>query len=371
MIKNSLKKFYRFIIYSYFFLIYKKPELFLKKLGGLYYKIFTIKINNKKYYLFKIINGRIYTNTIDDTAYLSGNYLLKGPSFQYRNGINSRIENNISLKIGTPRFLKKVKGKVLSLLTGGGANTNYFHWLFDVLPRLYLYKKTKTLNTLDFILVPNFKLEFQKTTLKILGFPRDKILDSTEIRHLYADQLYATSHPRYHNANKICKWQVQFLKKTFLNHIIKNQFINEKIYLDRGEGFLLKNSNWHSLNDNYRLIINEDEVKSYLVSKGFKIIKSQDLSFLQQVDLFSNMKSIVTLHGAGLSNLVFCRANTKVIEIGTLDSDILSKILSRLCNLQYYSISLKTIYKSKKAQNGLMFCPTSKIDVALKKLNVI
>ena len=372
MIRKRLKKFYRFIIYSFFFLIYKKPKLFLKKFRELSYKIFNIKIKNNKYYLFKITNGRIYTNTIDDTAYLLGDYLLKGPSFQYRNGINSQIENNICLKIGTPRFLKKVKGKVLSLLAGGGANINYSHWLFDVLPRLYLYKKIKTLNKIDFILVPNFKLEFQKTTLKILGFSRDKILDSTNIRHLSADELYATSHPRYHNPNKICKWHVQFLKKTFLKPIIKNKFTNEKIYVDRGEGFLLKNSNWHSLKDKYRLIVNEDEIKSHLLFKGFKIIKSQDLSFLEQVNLFYNLKCIVTLHGAGLSNLVFCRANTKVIEIRTLDnSDIFPKVLSKLCNLQYYPISLKTIYKSKAEQNGLMFCSTSKIDQALKNLNVI
>ena len=372
MIKKILKKLYRFIIYRFFFIIYKKPKLLLKTFKDLPYKIFSINIKNNKYYLFKIINGRVYTNTIDDTAYISENYLLNEPSFQYRNSINSHVKNNICLKIGTPRFLKNVKGKVLSLLAGGGANVNYHHWLFDVLPRLYLYKKMQRLSTIDFILVPNFKLEFQKTTLKILGFSKNKILDSARVRHLAANQLYATSHPRNHDTSKICKWHVQFLKKYFLKPFIKNKFINEKIYLDRGEGFLLKNSNWHNLKDNYRLIVNEDEVKSFLLSKGFKIIKSQDLSFLEQVNLFSNLRCLVTLHGAGLSNLVFCRANTKVIEIRTLEnSDIFPKVLSKLCNLQYYSISLKTIYKSRIDQNGLMFCPTAKIDQALRNLNVI
>ena len=372
MIKKALKKFYRFIIYNFFFFIYGKPKLFIKKFRELSYKIFNIRINNNKYYLFKITDGRIYTNTIDDTAYILHNRILKPPSFQYRNGINSRVENNVCLKIGTPRFLKKFKGKILSLLAGGGANVNYNHWLFDVLPRLYLYKKNKPLNTIDFLLVPNFKLEFQKTTLKILGFSKNKILDSSNFRHVAADEVYATSHPRYHNTSKICKWHIDFLRKYFLKFVVKNKFTNEKIYLDRGEGFLLKNLNWRHLKDNYRLIVNEDVVKSYLISKGFKIIKSQDLSFLEQVNLFYNLNCIVTLHGAGLSNLVFCRANTKVIEIRTLDnSDIFPKVLSKLCNLQYYPISLKTIYKSKTAQNGLMFCSPSKIDQALKNLDVI
>ena len=53
----------------------------------------------------------------------------------------SKIEDNIVLKKGTPRFKKKIKGKVFSLLTGGGGNENYFHWLFDVLPRLKILQK--------------------------------------------------------------------------------------------------------------------------------------------------------------------------------------------------------------------------------------
>ena len=86
------------------------------KTKKVFYKIFDIKINNKKYYLFKILNGRIYTNTIDDTAYLENNYLIPGPSFQYRNSFNTNIKNNICLRIGTPKFLKKLNGTVLSLL---------------------------------------------------------------------------------------------------------------------------------------------------------------------------------------------------------------------------------------------------------------
>ena len=53
---------------------------------------------------------------------------------------NSKIEDNIVFTKGTPRVLKSLKGSVISLLTGGGGNNNYWHWLFDVLPRLGLCK---------------------------------------------------------------------------------------------------------------------------------------------------------------------------------------------------------------------------------------
>ena len=67
---------------------------------------------------------------------------IEGPSYQLRKkNINSNIKNNVVFEKGTPRVLKKIKGKVLSLITGGGANDNYWHWLYDVLPRLKICEK--------------------------------------------------------------------------------------------------------------------------------------------------------------------------------------------------------------------------------------
>ena len=52
-----------------------------------------------------------------------------------------RINENIVLKIGTPRIQKRIKGSVFSLLSGGAAKTNYFHWLFEILPKLEILNK--------------------------------------------------------------------------------------------------------------------------------------------------------------------------------------------------------------------------------------
>ena len=37
--------------------------------------------------------------------------------------------------------------------------------------------------------------------------------------------------------------------------------------------------------------------------------------FIDQVKIFNSAKLIVAMHGAGLTNLLFCKSNTKVIEI--------------------------------------------------------
>ena len=370
MIKKKLKYFYRVIIYNFFFLIYKKPKLFPPKKKASH-EVLSVKIYNKKYCVHKILNGRVYTNTIDDTAYIENNYLISGPSFQYRNSINSNIKNNICLRIGTPKFLKKIKGTVLSLLTGGAGNHNYGHWLWDVLPRIYLFSKFFPLKKIDFFLTPSVRFSFQKDSLRLLGLPKKKIIDSNSYRHLRAEEIYATSHPSFHDPQKISKFSIQFLRKSFLTKKILSKKNNFKmIYLDRGDGALINNKKIINFS-NYRIILNEDEVKKYLISVGFKIIKPQNFSFKDQINIFHSVKCVISLSGAGLANAAFCRPGTKIIEIKNINAGNEFLRVSKFCKLNHYQIRLKPILKSGVGQNGLMICPIKKIEYALKYLGVI
>ena len=67
------------------------------------------------------------------------------------------------------------------MLTGGAGNTNYWHWLFDVLPRLELIKTIYKKNEIDFFLFPDIKKDFQKQTLDILQIDKKKRLSSKKI----------------------------------------------------------------------------------------------------------------------------------------------------------------------------------------------
>ena len=79
----------------------------------------------------------------------------------------------------------------------------------------------------------------------------------------------------------------------------------------------------------------------FLITKGFKILKPYEFSFLDQVNIFSRLKFIISLFGAGLTNICFCKKRTKVIEIKTIKSGNEFKKISDLCKLQHYQISLK------------------------------
>ena len=60
---------------------------------------------------------------------------------------------------------------------------------------------------------------------------------------------------------------------------------------------------------------NELEVAATLEGWGFTIITLSSLSYSDQVSIFRRASHVVGMHGAGLTNLVFCPSGTHVLEI--------------------------------------------------------
>ena len=136
-----MQKIVKSLFHSLFFLLYGRISGFIKHSETKNIQISNIEKDKIFYKIFTIINGRFYTDNVGDAAVIIENKIVDGPSYQLRSKPNDKssprnnanISENIVFKIGTPRFKKNVNGSILSLLSGGGANNNYFHWLYDVL----------------------------------------------------------------------------------------------------------------------------------------------------------------------------------------------------------------------------------------------
>jgi capsular polysaccharide biosynthesis protein len=64
-----------------------------------------------------------------------------------------------------------------------------------------------------------------------------------------------------------------------------------------------------------RKVANEDEVIALLDSFNYEIHYFEDYSFDQQVSICSESLSLIGLHGAGLTNMLFMRPGTQVLEL--------------------------------------------------------
>jgi hypothetical protein len=90
------------------------------------------------------------------------------------------------------------------------------------------------------------------------------------------------------------------LKSFFVNP--KSKETNTKIYLSRK-------------NARSRKILNENELVIFLKKSGFKIVETDDMKFDEQITLFSEANFLISPHGAGLTNMIFMKEASSIIEL--------------------------------------------------------
>ena len=128
----------------------------------------------------------------------------------------------------------------------------------------------------------------------------------------------------------------------------KNQLTLKKTDRNRSDSFikksfidLFKSKPGFGKSGSKRRYINDHRLlKDYLQKKynnKFKNIILEKYSFDKQVTLFQNAKIIIGQHGAGLVNLIFCKPNTVVFEIGPRNMIGFMNIASNKKLKYYYS----------------------------------
>lgn len=175
----------------------------------------------------------------------------------------------------------------------------YSHWLLDILPRIAKLQEYN--NRVDFYFL-QYSHPFQIETIKRLNLSHGTtIINCAEIPWISGDELVVPCHQimfGYHHPRWACQW----LRETFLTVRDVSVTRKRKIFISRS---LAKR----------RTIINEPEISSFLTGLGFEMCVLEQLSFLEQVRLFQEAGVVVSPHGSGLANLVFCRPGTKVVEL--------------------------------------------------------
>ncbi|MEP6517071.1 tetratricopeptide repeat protein [Microcoleus vaginatus] len=216
--------------------------------------------------------------------------------------------------------LEKIDGTV-AVLAGLSGNV-YFHWMVDILPRIEVLQRWGiNLEEIDWFLVNSCQQPFQRETLKALGIPEYKIIESDRHPYIQAKQLIVPSFPGY--LGWLSPQALEFLRRVFLNkqfqklcsanicvakdtqvseRDVRKYIYPERIYISRSQS-------------SYRRVINEEQVIQFLSGFGFVSVLLESMTLEEQIALFSRAKAIVAPHGSGLTNIIFCGAGTKVIEL--------------------------------------------------------
>jgi hypothetical protein len=81
-----------------------------------------------------------------------------------------------------------------------------------------------------------------------------------------------------------------------------------------------------------RTMSNEEQIEALVRSRGFRVIDPAQYSYQQQIALFRQANTIISPHGAGLTNLLFCASGVKVIEL--FGDSYINRSLQRVANLK-------------------------------------
>lgn len=190
----------------------------------------------------------------------------------------------------------------VAVLAAPEAERNYFHWMFDVLPRVHMLEQAGLdKQKIDYFLSNMDGLQFQNESLERVGIPLQKILRSDASLHLKARRLIVPS-PAINSFFDTPAWVCEYLQALFSRERSTGVSSRELIYVTRS-------------NARFRKVVNEAELLSMLEKYGFVAVSPDMLSIAEQASLFAGARVVVGAHGAGLVNLVFCQPGAKVIEL--------------------------------------------------------
>jgi capsular polysaccharide biosynthesis protein len=200
------------------------------------------------------------------------------------------------------RLPRAKKLQTPALLLASTGSENYFHWLFDVLPRLEIIRRSPLRSSLtrDWIVTRPLR-PFQSESLVAYGFAIPNLLLLDQQPHLSCPELTLPSLPGLSGdpAWRTCQFLRTLLTPSFL---AVPSLLGERIYLSRQDA-------------TGRRLKNESDLWERLEPLGFQRIFAGQLTFAQQATIFSQAKIIIGIHGAALTNLVFASERTKIIEL--------------------------------------------------------
>jgi capsular polysaccharide biosynthesis protein len=207
----------------------------------------------------------------------------------------------VEAALGFSRFSSKKKvtkrGNYWPLIFFWGLG--YYHWFNDVLSTLHGNLELVPEDTR--FIVPAGMDGFHWRSLELLGIGKDRleIFDGSEDWEL--ENLWWQP-PAAHPDNQT-PGAMQWIGQTVAQKLSSQaQSYSKKVYIQR----TLPHA---------RVVVNEYEFLPALQDMGFGIYRTETMPFDEQVKLFAGAELIVAPHGAGLTNMIFSKPGTRVVEI--------------------------------------------------------
>lgn len=230
----------------------------------------------------------------------------------------------------------------------------YFHWLTDALTRLFVMRDR--LDHRRLLLPWEFETrDFVKSSLDAFGVKAVDFIKREEVIECGSLLMPTHTAPSGHFRDEV----IQGVRTSLLSAYGDKDYrgAGERIYISRRAAAK-------------RRIANEDEISETLSNSGFQTVYAEELSFEQQVELFSRARYLVSNHGAGLTNMLFMKTGSSVLELRHR-TDYINNcyfIMSSALNLNYFYQLCEPQHDNRDAHTADLIVDPKELDQNLTLL---
>jgi hypothetical protein len=208
-----------------------------------------------------------------------------------------------------------------AVLLGSGLYSNYFNWVLRYGSRIQI---AKAFDRQIKILVPDRNIRYVEETLSCQGLDSDRLVsvgDNVKVGRLHV--IAPTAIGRY-DLSPVIRFNIT----RALGRLRLENNLSSRLFIPRNDVKI-------------RNLVNQSELLDALSVFGFTPFDNSAHTVAEQIAAFASCDIVVCPHGAGLSNIVYCRPGTFVVELipEGYDQGVTSyRSLSDLFGLRYVPI---------------------------------
>jgi hypothetical protein len=196
---------------------------------------------------------------------------------------------------------RKLSGKTANLVVTGSAM--FSHWTFDVLPRVKLLRdRGFSISDFDHVLIAtrNPRFTFHDQGLAALGVDPAQVQAVKDGGPSFAFDTLIT--PSAIRAGYYAEpWVYEEVRRLFMPHS-GGSTTGKRLFIGRK-------------GDNKRAVVNMDALQPVLDAFGFETVYAEDHTISEFAQVMNGAAVVTGPHGAGFSNIVFCKPGTRVLEL--------------------------------------------------------
>ena len=185
---------------------------------------------------------------------------------------------------------------------------NYGHWLVDLMPIIPLVARHGLeVDTILFGEMPEGPVRESMAAIAAAFLPHSQIAFVDDERQIRCETLLYVTPPHIPPGFKhplAMQLAADAARATLPEQPTETPGL--KLYVSRQRAGL-------------RRIANADVIEAALYKAGFKTVYPEELSFAEQVAMFSRATAVAGVKGAGLANVTFCRPGTEVLVFSPAD----------------------------------------------------